>query len=268
MNTFKEKYGPVALVAGASEGLGAAWARALAARGLDLVLIARREEPLLAIANELKEQHKINARTIVCDLSSPNATQYLLNAIGDTKINCVVYNAASSYVGPFLATPLSTHNNIVSVNIVNAMHLVYTLAAPMLSEKRGAIIMMSSLASFQGSGFLSTYAASKAFIRVMAESLWYEWKSKNVDVIACCAGATATPNYINSKPGKIGFAAPRPQLPEDVVNECLDKIGKTPSFTSGTGNKLATFFMQHIFSRKRAINIMGDTTRKMYGITD
>src|SRR5882724_8370611 len=191
MNTFKEKYGPVAMVAGASEGLGAAWARALAARGLDLILIARREEPLHAIANELNTEYKINVRTVVCDLSSPDATHYLMRVIGDTQINCFVYNAASSYIGPFLATPLSTHDNIVAVNIVNPLQLIYAVAGRMLAEKRGAIILMSSLAGFQGSGFLSTYAASKAFIRVLAESLWYEWKSKNVDVIACCAGATA-----------------------------------------------------------------------------
>jgi hypothetical protein len=125
---------------------------------------------------------------------------------------------------------------------------------------------MSSLAGFRGSGFLATCAASKAFIRVLAESLWYEWKSKGVDVIACCAGATATPNYIRSMPGKTSFAAPQPQKPEAVVKECMRKLGKVPSFTSGSGNKLAAFLMQHIFSRKKAINIMGNSTRKMYRI--
>jgi len=268
MNSFKEKYGPVALIAGASEGMGAAWANALAAHGLDLVLVARREELLQSISAELESQYKINVQTITCDLASPDATQFIMNAIGNTKINCLVYNAASSYIGPFINTAAATHVHIAAVNIVTPLQLVYALAGPMLTQGRGAVIFMSSLAGFQGSGFLATYAASKAFIRVLGESLWYEWKSKGVDVIACCAGATTTPNYINSKPGKIGFAAPRPQLPEDVVEECLDKIGKTASFTSGGGNKLATFFMQHIFSRKRAIKIMGDTTKKMYGIKD
>jgi short-subunit dehydrogenase len=268
MSAFKEKYGPVALVAGASEGLGAAWAKALAARGLDLVLVARRKEALHALSVALESQYRINIQSISCDLSSPDAMQYLVNAVGDRKINCLVYNAASSYIGPFLGTPLSTHLNIAAVNIAGPLQLVYAFAGPMVVEKRGAVILMSSLAGFQGSGFLATYAASKAFNKVLAESLWYEWKSKGVDVIACCAGATATPNYINSKPGKIGFAAPRPQLPEDVVEECLRKIGKTPSFTAGAGNKIASFIMQHIFSKKRAIKIMGDTTKKMYGIKD
>jgi short-subunit dehydrogenase len=127
---------------------------------------------------------------------------------------------------------------------------------------------MSSLAGFQGSGYLSAYAASKAFNRILAESLWYEWKSKGVDVIACCAGATGTPNYFNTNPKPIGLLAPKVQRPEDVVEECLRKIGRTPSFVSGRSNKFASFLMRHIFSGKMAINIMGDTTKKMYGIND
>ncbi|HTS44317.1 MAG TPA: hypothetical protein VMH01_07960 [Puia sp.] len=87
-----------------------------------------------------------------------------------------------------------------------------------------------------------------------------------MDVIACCAGATTTPNYLRSALVKISFTAPRPQPREAVVKECLRKLGKTPSFISGRGNRLASFFMQYIFSRKKAINIMGSTTRKMYRI--
>ena len=123
---------------------------------------------------------------------------------------------------------------------------------------------MSSIAGIQGSGFLSTYAATKAFNRILAEGLWYEWKNKGVDVIACCAGATLTPNYINTKPQKISFAAPKAQKPEQVVEECLNKLGKVPSFVSGTGNKIATLFMS-LMSRKHAVNLMGDSARKMYG---
>jgi short-subunit dehydrogenase len=127
-------------------------------------------------------------------------------------------------------------------------------------------VIMSSIAGFQGSGFLSTYAATKAFNRVLAEGLWYEWAPHGVDVIACCAGATATPNYINTNPGKASSLEPRSQLPEHVVEECLKRIGTTPSFISGTGNKLVSFLMQHIFSKKQAIKMMGDGIKKMYGI--
>jgi short-subunit dehydrogenase len=149
-------------------------------------------------------------------------------------------------------------------NMITPMNLMYTLSEAMLKKGKGAMAVMASLAGFQGSGFLATYAATKAFNRILAESLWYEWKSRGVDVIACCAGATATPNFIRTKPEKTNFFAPRVQSPEEVVNECFRKLGKQPSFVTGSGNKWASFIMQKLLPRKTAINIMGDTTRKMY----
>ena len=125
---------------------------------------------------------------------------------------------------------------------------------------------MASIAGFQGSGYLATYAATKAFNRVLAEGLWYEWKPLGVDVIACCAGATVTPNYLNTLPGKASRLEPKPQLPEQVVEECLRRVGTTPSFVSGTGNKLVSFLMQRLFPRKQAVRIMGDGMKKMYRI--
>jgi short-subunit dehydrogenase len=106
----------------------------------------------------------------------------------------------------------------------------------------------------------------KPSVKFLGESLWYEWKEKGVDVIACCAGATATPGYINSNPGPTGFFNPRVQQPEAVVEACFKKLGRVPSFIPGSGNRMASFLMQKIFSRKAAVKIMGDTTRKMYRI--
>ena len=136
----------------------------------------------------------------------------------------------------------------------------------MVERGRGGVVLMASIAGFQGSAYLSTYAATKAFNRVLAEGLWYEWKQKGVDVIACCAGATATPNYINTKPGKASALEPKPQLPEAVVAECLRTIGSKPSFISGTGNKFVSFLMQHIFPRKKAVEIISDGMKKMYRV--
>jgi short-subunit dehydrogenase len=264
--TFKEKYGNTALVAGASEGMGAAYAFALAARGLNLVLIARRKEPLEITAKQITEQYNVKALVITCDLVDTDATQQIINAIGDTTIDFMVYNAALSFIGPYLATGLSTHMGIAKVNMLTQMAMLHYFGGKMVERGKGGIVIMSSIAGFQGSGYLSTYAATKAFNRVLAEGLWYEWKPKGVDIIACCAGATATPNYINTNPGKASPLEPKPQFPEQVVEECLRKIGTRPSFISGTGNKLVSFLMHHIFSRKKAIIMMGDGMRKMYGV--
>jgi hypothetical protein len=146
------------------------------------------------------------------------------------------------------------------------MRLVHHYGGKMVEKGRGAIVLMSSMAGFQGSGYLATYAATKAFSRVLAESLWYEWKDRGVDIIACCAGATATPGYLNSKPGKANLLAPAVMKPEEVVRECFSRLGRSPSFITGRGNRFASLIMQRLLPRRTAVRIMGDNTRKMYGI--
>jgi short-subunit dehydrogenase len=266
--TFKDKYGNTALVAGASEGLGAAYAHALAARGLSLVLVARRKKLLEETAVQIEKQHGVKVQAVVCDLADADAVDKIQAAIGDTHISFLVYNAALSYIGPFLSTGAATHTNIAKVNMVTQLTVLHHFGGKMAEQRKGGIVIMTSIAGLQGSGYLSTYAATKAFNRVLAEGLWYEWKPKGIDVIACCAGAIATPNYINTNPAKASAMQPKEQLPEEVVEECLRKIGRTPFFISGTGNKLVSFLMQHIFNRKQAVNMMGASMKKVYGIVD
>lgn len=262
--SLKEKYGQLALVAGASEGIGAAFADYLAEAGMNLVLVARRKEPLDNLAESLRDKFKVQVDCISCDLAATNAAEQLHFALQGKEINLFVYNAALSFIGPFEKDSIEHHHQITQANMLTPMNLLHQFSEPMLKKGKGAMILMASLAGFQGSGFLATYAATKAFNRVLAESLWYEWKDRGVDVIACCAGATSTPNFINTKPEKTSFFAPRVQTPEEVVKECFEKLGKRPSFVTGTGNKLASFIMQNLMPRKMAIKIMGDTTRKMY----
>ncbi|SEN14294.1 hypothetical protein SAMN05216436_11233 [bacterium A37T11] len=263
---LNEKYGTTALIAGGSEGLGAAYAESLAAQGMDLLLVARRKEQLQATASRLSEKYAVNVGQISCDLTSPDALSQILEAVGDTAIDFLVYNAALSYIGPFLATEPSTHAAEATVNMVAALSLVHHFGGKMVERRRGAVIMMASLAGLQGSAYVTTYAATKAFTRVLAEGLWYEWKPFGVDVIACCAGATASPNYLKTNPGKANPLEPKPQQPEKVVAECLRKLGTTPSFISGTANKWVSFLMTHLLPRKMAVNMMGDSLKRMYGV--
>jgi short-subunit dehydrogenase len=261
---LKEKYGPVALVAGASEGIGAAFATQLAARGFDLVLVARREGPLQQFAATLQKKYNVHTTCIPCDLSDENATLRIEEALKGTEISFLVYNAALSYIGPFIRNSPENHRLMAQANMLTPLSMLHSFGGKMLARGRGGIILMASLAGFQGSGFLSMYAATKAFNRILAESLWYEWKNGGVDVMACCAGATSTINFIETQPGKTSFIAPRVQKPREVAQECLERIGYKPSFIAGRGNRIASFIMQKIFPRKTAITIMGDTTRKMY----
>jgi hypothetical protein len=266
MKSLKERYGPTALIAGASEGLGAAWAHALAAAGLNLILIARRPEPLAEITRDLTQKFGVNILLLSIDLAAENATRQIITAIGDQPVDLFVYNAAASYIGPFLAADAATHQKIAAVNMLTPLALLRHFGEKMVARRKGGIVLMSSIAGFQGSGFLATYAGTKTFLKVLAESLWYEWQPYNVDVIACCAGATATPNYRNTNPGKASLLEPKPQQPEQVVAECLRRIGTTPSFVSGAANKCVTFFMQYLLPKKVAIRIMSDGLKKMYRI--
>jgi uncharacterized protein len=265
---LKERYGPLALVAGASKGLGAAFANALASEGFNLIIVARNSEDLKLEAVELTRKFSVEVSPVSCDLNDPDAIEQIQKTLAGRRINFLVYNAASTYIGSFLNCPLSEHLKIIGVNMLTPLKMVHLFGAQMIEEKRGGIILMSSLAGMQGAGFLTTYAATKAFNRILAESLWYEWKTKGVDVIGCIAGSVLTPNFIQSNPEKISPFAPKPQLPEEVVKECFSKIGRTPSFVSGGSNKLASFLMNRVFSIKRSVNIMGNTTRKMYRIWD
>ena len=153
-----------------------------AARGLDLVLIARRKEPLEETAGKIIEQYGVKVNTVVCDLADADATQQIVTAIGDSTIDFMVYNAALSYIGPYLDTGLSTHTDIAKVNMVTPMAMLHYFGGKMAERGKGGIVIMASIAGFQGSGYLATYAATKAFNRVLAEGLWYEWKPKGVDV--------------------------------------------------------------------------------------
>jgi short-subunit dehydrogenase len=261
---LKQKYGSTALVAGASEGIGAAFATRLAAEGMDLVLIARRPEPLKQLADLLGNKYSVDVKCIICDLGSVNATRQIHEELNGQEISLLVYNAAQSYIGPFIKNSLENHSRAFQVNMITPLNMIHLFGEKMLTKKQGAIIIMTSLAGFQGSGYLSFYAASKAFIRILGESLWYEWKNSGVDIIACCAGATATPNFNKTFPEKKSFFAPRVQVPEEVADECFKMLGKRPSYITGRGNRMASFMMQKILSRKMAVKIMGDNTRKMY----
>ena len=231
---------------------------------MDLVLIARRDGPLQQFAGSLEKRFGIRTICIACDLSAENATRQIEEALDGIEINLLVYNAALSYIGPFIKNSAENHRQMAQANMLTPVNMLHVFGGKMLAKGCGGIVLMASLAGFQGSGFLSMYAATKAFNRVMAESLWYEWKDSGVDIIACCAGATSTLNYIETQPGKTSFLAPRVQAPLEVAKECLERLGRQPSFIAGRGNRIATFFMQKILPRKAAINIMGDTTRKMY----
>ena len=165
------KYGKTACIAGASEGIGAAFSHYLAKEGYDLIVVARRLEPMIALAKEIESKYQVKVNTLSFDLSAPNAAKDLLAAVEPFDIDILVFNAGLSYIGAFEKNDLNHHLEIARTNIMTPLELVQTLGTKMLERNRGAVVLMGSLAGLQGSGFLSTYAASKALDTILAESL-------------------------------------------------------------------------------------------------
>jgi short-subunit dehydrogenase len=261
---FNQSYGPWAVVAGASEGLGAAYAEALAGRGLDLVLVARRGELLQALAGRLKEKYGINVRTLALDLSKPEAAGQIACETQSLEVGLLVYNAAYSAVGPFFEHTLDDHLREVDTNIRTPLGLVHEFGARMLAAGHGGIILMSSLSAFQGSAYISAYSASKAFNVILAEGLWEEWRREGVDVLVCVAGAIRTPNFLASSPQHTGRISDATLEPAAIVKEALAALGRKPTVIPGRFNRLSSFVMRHLLSRQAAVRLMGNVLRGMY----
>ena len=258
---FAARYGPWALVAGASEGLGAEYARQLAARGLSVLLVARRAEPLDALAAELRQRYAVAAQAAVLDLADPELPAQLAAAVGDLEVGLLVYNAAHSTVGEFLQEDLAVKLRTIDVNCRGPVILSHVLGQKMAQRRRGGIIIMSSLTAAQGVPLIATYAATKAFDQILAEGLWEELGRHGVDVLACRAGATRTPNYERSKPQGYDGIVGEPSL---VVTQALAALGRGPTIVPGRFNELVSFCMGRLIPRSTAVQIMAKSVRSMY----
>jgi len=261
---FAQQYGPWAIVAGASEGLGAEYAHELAARGLNLILVARREELLQSLATQLSDRYRIRTKPLVLDLSSPDAAERIIHHTMDLEVGLLIYNAAYSAVGPFLERSMDDHLREIHTNIHSPFKLAFLLGQRLIARKRGGIVLMSSLSAFQGSAYISTYAATKAFNIILAESLWDEWRTRGVDVLVCISGAVTTPNYVASEPTETGSFSDSTMQPAQVVREALAALGKQPYVIPGRMNRIASFIMRHLLPRRLSIRFMGKILRDMY----
>lgn len=257
--TFREKYGPWGVVAGASEGLGQAFGEAMARRGLNVLLLARRKGALAAVAKSIRTAHGVEVETLSVDLATPTFAAELAGAIAGKEIGLGVYNAGYSFIGNTLSRPLDASLRVVDVNCAGPLRFVHALAPAMVSRGRGGIVLLSSIAGFQGSPRLAPYAASKAFNLVLAEGLWAELAPAGVDLIASCPGATRTPNYLKTTKTE----APGTLDAREVVETTLHALGSGPMVIPGAVNKVASFVLSRLMPRKTAVRIMHKSTRDL-----
>lgn len=256
---FLTRYGPWAAVAGASEGLGAAFADALAARGLNLMLLARRIELLDAVAKRIRNERGVEVRTLAMDVSAPDVAAALTRASAGLEIGLFVYNAAFSPIGRFFDVPEEELLRVVDVNVRAPIVFLRCLVPAMIARRRGAVVLMSSLAGLQGAPRIATYAASKAFNTILAEGLWSELRQNGIDVVASCAGAIRTPGYAESS----SHDAPGTLDPSDVAEQTLAALAHGPRVVPGLLNKLASVLTGRLLTRRGAVRLMSANTQDL-----
>jgi len=249
------RYGPRAVVAGASEGIGAAFASALAAGGLDVVLAARRREPLEDLAARLPTRSVV----VPCDLSTDAGVDTLLEACAGVEVGLVVCNAAFVPIGRFLDRDEADLRRAVDVNCVAPLRLARGLLPPMVARGRGGFIVMSSLAGLQGSPPISIYAATKAFGAVLGEGLWAELRGTGVDVLTCVAGAVETPNLSGTKTRR----APGTQPPAAVAAAAVRGLGHGPRVVPGVTAKISAAVMSRLLPRRTAIAVIARASQDL-----
>jgi len=217
------------LITGASSGIGEVFARKLAARGRNVLLVARSEDKLITLCNELGRSNSIRAQYVAMDLSEPDASERLFEEAGKRSldIDLLINNAGFGSMGEFSQLPLDRELNMIDLNIKSLVDLTYRFLGPMRERKQGAIINVASTAGFQAVPFMATYAATKAFVLSFSEALWEENRPYGIKVMALCPGVTET-NFFEAARGKKPPARVA-QTPEEVVDTALKGLERGKS---------------------------------------
>jgi short-subunit dehydrogenase len=183
-----------ALVTGASSGIGEKLARRFAGGGFDLILVARREDRLRALGDELARAHGVDAEALGADLAEPGAARRVVSRLTETgrEVDALVNNAGFGARGPFAEVPERTDLDVVRVNVEALVHLTKLLLPGMLSRRRGWVLNVASTAAFVPGPFMATYYASKAFVLSFSEALAAEVEGSGVAVTALCPGLVET----------------------------------------------------------------------------
>lgn len=254
-SAFARRYGPWAVVAGASEGLGAAFATEVARRGLNVVLAARRGEPLAALADALPTR----AIAVVADLATPDGLDAVQAATAGLEVGLVVANAAYAPIGGFLDLDPEQARRVLAVNCAAPVELAQRFLPAMVARRRGGYVIMSSLAGMQGTPPITMYAATKAFGAVLADGLWAEMRGRGVDVVACVAGAVETPSLVESKLRR----APGTLPADEVVAAALRGLGRGPRTIPGAVARMSGILMSRILPHRTAIAIVSRASKDL-----
>ncbi len=261
MTSFRDRYGPWAIVTGASSGIGDELAKRIAACGIHVVLVARRRDRLEALASELEKKHAIETRVVELDLGSEQACADLVEATKGLEIGLLVNNAGFGMKGEFLDLDVAEQRRMIAVNCRAPLELTHAFAPQMVARKRGGVIVVASAAAFQGLPGTAAYSATKAFEVLFAEGIREELRPFGVDVLALCPGPTDTegPRRTGVDPDKVPV---KMMHPGDVAQAGLDALGARAISIPGFVNKLA-YFLVRLLPRAFVTRIAGKLIRSV-----
>ena len=253
------------LITGASSGIGAAFARRLAALGRNVFLVARSEDKLITLCNELGRISNIRAQYLATDLSQSDSA---LNLVDETKkrglnIDMLINNAGFGSMGDFAKLDIARELNMIDLNIKSLVELTYRFLVPMRELKQGTIINVASTAGFQPVPFMATYAASKAFVLSFSQALWEENRRHGIHVMALCPGVTETNFFEAAQVDRPPMRAA--QTAEDVVATALRGLARQKSHVVSGWTNLLMIEAERFLPRSVVVRVAGKALRPKYG---
>jgi short-subunit dehydrogenase len=252
------------VITGASSGIGAAFARKLAARGRNVLLVARSEDKLIALCNELGRLTSIRAQYLTLDLQQPDAAAQLVEETQkrELEVEMLINNAGFGSRGDFAKLDLDRELEIIQLNIRALVDLTHRFLLPMRERKSGTIINVASTAGFQGVPYMATYAATKAFVLSFSEALWDENRQHGVHVMALCPGVTET-NFFEAS--KIDRPPMRTiQTPEEVVEAALRGLSRKKSVVISGWTNWLTVEAERFVPRSTVTKVAGKALRPRF----
>jgi len=250
---MKDFAGHWALITGASSGIGEEFARQLAARGMNLILAARRAERLTALGEELAQQHGIQFHAVPVDLLAAGEPEGLVHQVKEFghPIELLINNAGFGLMSRVDDTSREEVQRMLALNVAVLTDLTYAMLPQMLERQSGAIVNIASLAAFQPVVYMPAYGATKAYVLHFSEALWAETRERNVHVMAVCPGFTKSEFF--EVAGMTGWYTRFAQTPQDVVTTSLKALRRRKAFVVCGWLNWLTSLMPRFVTRKRVV---------------
>lgn len=261
---WHHRYGPWALVTGASDGIGRAFAEALAGRGLSVVLVARRRAALETVAAEIARRHGVATQTIAADLGTAAGVQAVIDETATLDLGLLVAAAGFGTAGSFLATGLDDELEMIDVNCRAVAAMAKACAARFALRGRGGLILFGSIVAYQGVPNAANYAATKAYVQTLAEGLRHELKPLGVDVLSCAPGPVHS-----GFAGRARMEMGQAMQPAEVARDALAALGRKTTVWPGVMSKILIGSLATLprFARTAIMSrIMAGMTKRLHEV--